>query len=282
MPSLLRRIEKELPRLSEAERKIGTYVLKHPELVPSMTTKDLSAQADASEASVVRFCKSIGLTSFRLFKLELMKDVSAKKPRITNFSSLQEKDTAYNLFQKVTYANQTAIESTLGSLDRKELEKAVGVLAKASRVIFFGVGGSAAAAYDGSYKFTRIGYQASSHHDFHYMLSIIPFMKASDVFIAISLSGKTKDVVELASFAKSKGVTLIAITNMERSPLYKLAGIRLCTPSVEEDFRIGTISSRMTQLNIIDTLYLSVFHESSEEVVQAFTEARERAVKLRR
>ena len=76
MGSLLLRIEQCLNKLSDAERKIGEYVLKHPELVPNMTTKDLSKNSDVSESSVVRFCKSIGIGSFKSFKLELVKDIT--------------------------------------------------------------------------------------------------------------------------------------------------------------------------------------------------------------
>jgi DNA-binding MurR/RpiR family transcriptional regulator len=279
---LLNRIEKNLDNLSEAERKIGEYVLGHAELVPSMTTRELSVKSGVSEASIVRFCKSIGILSFKTFKLELVKELTRTEPDITDFSILQKKDTPYDLFQKVTYVNKSAINSTLASLDRKELVAAIDVLKYAKRVIFHGVGGSATAAYDGHYKFTKLGYHTVMAHDFHYLLSLIPHLTKEDVFIAVSTSGKTKDVLELAQFSKSKGATVIAITNIDSSPLYKAANIRLCTPVVEQDFRIGSISSRMAQLNIIDTLYISLFHILGENVLQQYHEARAEAVRLRR
>jgi DNA-binding MurR/RpiR family transcriptional regulator len=45
---LLNRIEKNLEKLSDAERKIGEYVMGHPELIPSMTTKELSVKSRVS------------------------------------------------------------------------------------------------------------------------------------------------------------------------------------------------------------------------------------------
>lgn len=280
--SLIGRIEKDLVRLSEAERKIGEYIIKNPELVPNMTTKVLSKKCDVSEASIVRFCKSIGISSFKTFKLELVKDIAVAKTSLTDFSILQKKDSPYDLFHKVTYVNKAAVESTLSSLDKNELEKAVNTLKNAKKIIFFGVGGSATAAIDGHYKFTKLGFHSVMTHDFHFMISLIPYLTENDVFIAISMSGKTKDVLELARFAKKKGATLIAITNIDNSPLYKEADIHLCTPAVEQEFRIGTISSRMTQLTIIDTLYLSVFNSIGETVLEQYHEARNEVVKLRR
>ncbi|WP_071460880.1 MurR/RpiR family transcriptional regulator [Bacillus massilinigeriensis] len=282
MNKLLARIEKDLNHLSDAERIIGQYIIENHEFIPNMTTKDLSHKTGVSEASVVRFCKSIGIGSFKLFKIELVKHNTMTQSNLTDFSILQKKDAPYDLFHKVTYANKSAIESSLSSLDRKELEKAAEAIQHASRLVFFGVGGSATAAYDAYYKFTRLGFHCNMDHDFHFMLSLIPYLKRNDILFAISTSGKTKDVLELAKFAKSKGIIVIAITNLDKSPLHKLASIRLCTPVVEQDFRVGTLSSRMTQLNIIDALYLATFNRVGDSVVEQYQEARKEVIKLRR
>ncbi|NWN97951.1 MAG: MurR/RpiR family transcriptional regulator [Bacillus sp. (in: Bacteria)] len=282
MSSLLSRIEQNLNRLSEAERKIGEYILEHPELVPNMTTKDLSKNSGVSESSIVRFCKSIGIGSFKSFKLELVKDITLTGMNLTDFDILQKRDEPYDLFQKVTYVNKAAIEATPASLDRKEFEKAVDILSHADKLMFYGVGGSSTAAIDAYYKFTKLGYQCTTNHDFHFLLSAIPYLTKQSVFFAISMSGKTKDVLELSRFAKSQGATVIAITNIDKSPLYKEADIRLCTPVVEQDFRIGSIPSRMTQLTIIDSLYLSIFHSKGEKVIDKYHKARNEVIRLRR
>ncbi|WP_059172951.1 MurR/RpiR family transcriptional regulator [Bacillus sp. FJAT-27445] len=282
MNTLLARIERELDNLSEAEGMIGKYIIGHPEFIPNMTTKDLSQKTGVSESSVVRFCKSIGIGSFKSFKLELAKQNALSGTSLTDFSILQQKDSPYDLFHRITYTNKAAIESSLASLDRKELEKAVEAVSNASKLIFFGVGGSATVAFDAHYKFSKLGYHSVMAHDFHYLLSLIPYLSPIDIFVAISMSGKTKDVLELAEFAKKKGAIVIALTNLDKSPLYKMADIRLCTPTVEQDFRIGTISSRMTQLNIIDALYLSVFNLVGEKVVEQYHEARKEVMNLRR
>ncbi|MBE6183733.1 MurR/RpiR family transcriptional regulator [Heyndrickxia ginsengihumi] len=280
--SLLTRIQSELQILTDAERKIGEYILEHPELVPHMTTKDLSEKTGVSESSVVRFCKSIGMTSFKTFKLELVKFLTLSETNITDFSILQKKDLPYDLFKKVTYVNKMAIESVLSSLDRKELDRAVDLIQDARKIIFYGVGGSATAAFDAHYKFGKLGFQSIMTQDFHYLLSLIPYLNEQDVFVAISMSGKTKDVLDLTKFAKRKGTKIIAITNIDKSPLYKEADLKLCTPVVEQDFRIGAISSRMAQLDIIDAMYISVFNRIGEDKLEQYCEARNEVLKLRR
>lgn len=136
---------------------------------------------------------------------------------------------------------------------------------------------------DGAYKFTRLGFTAMMLSDFHMMLPLVTNLKEGDIFVAISTSGRTKDVLEMAQYAKRQGATVIAITKLDQSsPLYKDADIRLCMPDVEQDHRIASIASRMTQLNMIDALYVITFNRIGNKVLDQFMETREEALRLRK
>ncbi|GIO21657.1 MurR/RpiR family transcriptional regulator [Oceanobacillus sp. J11TS1] len=280
--TLLTRISERLPQFSKTEQKISAYILKHAELIPNMTTKELANKADVSEASVIRFSKTIGIGSFKTFKIALAQELAVQEAYITDFSILQKKDSPYEMLQKVVHVNKNAIELIMESLDKKQLDDAVMALKNARKIIFYGVGGSSIAAMDALYKFTKLGFQVEFNLDFHYMLSKIPHLNSEDVFVAISMSGRTNDVLDLARLSQEKGARVIAITNINKSPLYREADIRLATPHVEQDFRIGSITSRMTQLTIVDSLYISIFNIIGENVLDEYQEARGHVVKLRR
>ncbi|WMT20751.1 MurR/RpiR family transcriptional regulator [Parageobacillus toebii] len=281
--SILAKIENQMERFSPAEKKIATYIMEHAELVPNMTTKELSKNAGSSEASVVRFCKTIGIGSFTALKLALVRELTIADMNINDFSIIEKQDTPYDLFNKVTYVNKAAVEATTTTIDKRELEKAAEVIANAKKILFYGVGGSASSAMDACYKFTKLGYVSMMSPDFHTMLPLAANLEKHDVFVAVSTSGRTKDVLEIARFAKKQGATVIAITKLDpSSPLYKEADIKLCLPDVEQDHRIGSMASRMTQLNIIDALYLITFHQVGSRVLEKFHETREEVVRLRR
>ncbi|WP_037593545.1 MurR/RpiR family transcriptional regulator [Sporosarcina sp. D27] len=279
---MLGQIRGRLSQFSKTELRIAEYILNHAELIPTMTTKELAAKTDVSEASVVRFTKAVGIGSFKAFKILMAQELATTEEYITDFSITQKKDSPYELFQKVVHVNRGAIDLLLASIEKKELEKAVKAFQSAHRILFYGVGGSAIAAMDAQFKFSKLGYQVEYHADFHYMLSVIPFLSENDVFVAISMSGETKDVIELARFAKKQGATLIGITNLNKSPLSKESDIQLATPNVEKDFRVGSITSRMTQLTVIDSLYISLVNQMGETIIDRYQNAREQAVKLRR
>ncbi|GGI17263.1 MurR/RpiR family transcriptional regulator [Gottfriedia solisilvae] len=280
--TILSKIENHMDRFTQAEKKIAIYIMEHAEMVPNLTTKDISNNTGSSEASVVRFCKTIGIGSFKAFKLALVRDLTVAEMNINDFSVMEKKDSPYDLFNKVTYVNKAAIETTVSTLDKRELEKASDVIVKAKKVLFYGVGGSAVSAMDGAYKFTKLGYFSAMNLDFHMMLSLVGHLEEGDVFIAISNSGQTKDVLELSRFAKKKGATVLAITKLGKSPLFKEADIKLCTPDMEQAIRIGSIASRTAQLNIIDSLYIISFNQIGNKVSSKLHESSEEANTLRR
>ncbi|WP_232698228.1 MurR/RpiR family transcriptional regulator [Brevibacillus daliensis] len=279
---MINKIENQMERLTKAEKKVAQYVLNHAELVPTMTIRELSSHAGASEASVVRFCKSIGMSNFQSLKLALVRDITRSDMNISDFSVIKQQDAPYELFQKVQYHNKTAIEEMSHSLDKKELEKAVEAILMTRNVIFYGLGGSSVVALDACHKFRKIGYHSESTTDFHMMLPVVSNMKPGEVLVAISVTGSTKELVEIVRFAKKKQAIIIAITNGAKSPLYKEADIRLCTPDIEQDFRVGSIASRIMHLTIIDALYVSIFNRIGESVLDRFTEIRQEVLKYSR
>ena len=55
--------------------------------------------------------------------------------------------------------------------------------------------------------------------DFHMMLPLVTNLKEGDIFVAISTSGRTRDVLEMAQYAK-RGATVIGITKPDQSSPY--------------------------------------------------------------
>ncbi|MBB5172348.1 MurR/RpiR family transcriptional regulator [Texcoconibacillus texcoconensis] len=278
---ILSKIQAQLSSFTSAERKIAEYILEHGDFVPTMTTKQLAEQANASEASIIRFCKRIGLDSFRMLKVALAQELTHSEATINSASLLQTHDTPHSLFQKVTSLNRMSLDMTTKTLSHHEFERAIEVIMNASKVGLYGVGGSFPPAFDGHYKLMRLGFHAVASADYHYMIPFITMMDQTGVVICFSTSGRTKEVIQLASYAKERNLTVIAITTLDNSPLYKLSDIALCIPDIELEQRIGSIASRTSQLNIIDALYVSIFHEIGEDLVESFVESRKKTEERR-
>lgn len=57
--------------------------------------------------------------------------------------------------------------------------------------------------------------------------------KADDVFLGISTSGNSRNVLYAAITAKSKGLKVIGLTGMKESKLKRLADVCICVPETE-------------------------------------------------
>jgi DNA-binding MurR/RpiR family transcriptional regulator len=282
---ILVRIKKRLSSMTNVEQKIANYILKNYQLVPNMSVKELANEADVSEAGVIRFCKSMGVGGYKMLKFSLVKDIHTAKMNINNVQSIIriENNNISELFEGISLINRKAIEDTKFTIDKKELENAVDAIMNSNNIVFYGVGGSSPISMDAFNKFMKIGFNAENSTDFHVVTMMISNLTKKDVLFLVSTSGKTTDIIEAAKMAKGKGATVIALTQFDcKTPLYLLADIKLCIPYLEEDFRIGSMPSRIALLNVIDCLYLAVCNRLGSKAIDKITENRENIIKMRR
>jgi RpiR family carbohydrate utilization transcriptional regulator len=115
----------------------------------------LAEEAKVSDPTVIRFCRSLGFKGFQDFQIRLAQSVVPTLRTI--HESVDEDVEAPDLVQRVFDANIDAIRSSLKTFDFQTVNTVVETLAHADRIIFHGLGGSAAVAMDAYHEFFRIG-----------------------------------------------------------------------------------------------------------------------------
>ena len=115
------------------------------------------------------------------------------------------RDDAATLCRKVLNANALAIQNSLETLEPAQVERAVRLLARASRIEFIGFGGSAPVAMDAYHKFFRLGIPCGWQDDPHMQAMAASLMRPRCVVVAISHSGSSKDIVETLEIAEKNG-----------------------------------------------------------------------------
>ena len=85
---------------------------------------------------------------------------------------------------------------------------------------------------------------------------------------------KRDDIIESLKIAKDNGATVITLTKYGTNPVSDLADIKLFTSSLEKSIRSGAMSSRISQLNVIDILYVGMTSRNYEESVAALERTR--------
>ena len=149
----------------------------------------------------------------------------------------------------------------------EELEKAIEALNEAKNIYIYSVGVSSLVGMDFYYKLSRINKRCIAHNDTHLQLTSSALMEKGDVAVAISYSGETKEVLKCVENARKEGVKVISITKASiDNTLANSSDIVLRVPFVEKSLREGAMSSRISQLAIIDMLFLGMARTNLKEV----------------
>jgi DNA-binding MurR/RpiR family transcriptional regulator len=270
-PNLLVLIKSVLPSLSKAETKVAQEIIREPEAASTRTITELAHAAGTSEATVVRFCRSLGLAGHRELRMRAAQAVigTGEGPdREIAGGDIPTGADMSRIIATVSYADVGAITDTANALDTAACA-AVAALAGAGRIDVFGVEASGIVAADLVKKLHRIGCTAFSWPDVHAALVATALASPKDVAVAISHSGATTETVEFLESARDREATTIAITNHARSPLAKTADLVLTTAARETTFRSGATVSRIAQLMVVDCLFVGVAAKQRKRTAKA-------------
>lgn len=253
--NLLRQISEARQKLRKSEQKVADFVLSQPNEVIHMRIVDLASEAMVSEPTVVRFCHALNYDGFQDFKLTLAQAL-ASNAAFEQFS-MNRKDTVIELKQKIFDSMTGNLINTRDQLNDSALEEAIDTLAKANRIEFYGFGASAPVCADAQHKFYRLMSSAAAHSDPHMQTISALTLGEGDVVVAISQTGRTKDLLHSVKLVRDTGASVISVCPAG-TPLADLATISI-NIDVEEDKDLSTLmSSRVVHLVVIDVLAVGV------------------------
>jgi len=252
---MLDTIRSRLDAFRPAERRVATVVLEKPDAVIYMSLADLAREAAVSEPTVVRFSRSHGCDGYQSFKIRLAQSLAS------SFAyagiDVAPDDTAGGLATKVFTATMDTLAKVHQQLEADALEAAVEAIAAAGKLEFFGLGASGAVAMDAYHKFFRLVDSCAVYTDSHMQHMAASAMAPRDVVVAISHTGRTRELLESVPLAREAGATVIAIT-APGSPLAAASSIVLAI-DVPEDTDVHTpMLSRIAHLLVIDVLAVAV------------------------
>jgi DNA-binding MurR/RpiR family transcriptional regulator len=260
--NVLEVIQSQLGTFHASETAIANSILKDPQSIASMNITELATHSKTSVSSVVRFSKALGFRGYPQFKMALVGDLSWKSAKQfdTEFldGGITPTDSMSDIIEKVTYSDARAIESTAEKIDIKTFSKVVELFEESKTIGLFGLVSSGFVAMDFQSKLNRLSKRAIAWTDFHSAMTSIAVLDKGDVFVAITHSGTTVDTVDAMREFKSRGVTVILITNAMRSPAVSLADHVIHTAARETTFRSGATASRIAQLTVVDCLCVAL------------------------
>lgn len=233
-------IEAQLESYTKTERVIAQYFLHIAECEDDFSSKEVAKRLSVSEAALTRFAQKLGFRGFR--------ELVYVYQRPSN-----DRDQA--LLQPVLNSYQEILNKTYSIVDMAQIHRITQLLLEKSRVYIYGKGSSGLVAQEMKLRFMRIGLVCEAITDDDIMRMNAVVVDSSCVVMGISVSGKTRIVLESLKNAHEQGACSILFTG-NAMPQFRAAFDEVVLFALKSHMEHGRlISPQFPALVVLDMLY---------------------------
>ena len=274
---IMARIADAYPKLSAAHRRAADFVLKHPFQAATMMIDELAGAVGISAATANRFARALGIDGYPAFRAELVRAFRSTLAPIEKLrGELRRSASSAEIMRASLEQDLRNLQTTLHRLVPTSAERAAEKILAADRVFTLGFGASGALANFAAHTFSpycRFVQNAAGEGGAEQAVRRLLRLGAKDAVIGIALPRYSKDTIDLLSYARERGATVIAITDSPASPAARQADIVF---SVGADHGVLT-SSGVAAYALIEALNAAVARQTKDPL-DAATEFSERVL----
>lgn len=256
--------------LTATQRKVAEFFLHHTEDCAFLPAVAIAQRSGVSESSVLRFAIPCGFSGFpelQGFVQSLIRDQLSLSGRLERVVASGGR--SGNVLRHVIETDMRNLEETLRTVSASEFDRAVQILAGASRVHVLGLRTSASLASLLAVTLRYIGRDAAlvdlGVGDFWERLA---FMRPDDVMVAISFRSYTSWTQEIIQYVAERGIPIVLITDSLLAP-----PTRFATASLVVHRSPGTIvESSTAPMSVINALAVGLARTDEAKSMESLRE----------
>ncbi|MGF1696257.1 MurR/RpiR family transcriptional regulator [Vibrio kyushuensis] len=245
--NLLVRMRSNIEPLSKKLRIVTDYVLENAQEVQFQTITDLARNTNTSEATVIRLCRDLGYKGYSDFRMALAIELS----QAANQEASEEEGDICDVSARSAV---DSLQDTAKLIDRDSLTRVCELVHQANFIGCVGVGASSIVGRYLAYRLIRIGKKAIMFEDTHIAAMNASRCSKGDLWVSVSSSGSTKEVIHAASLAYKRSIPVVTLTNINHSPLSEISTELLVAARPEGPLTGGAFSSKVGALLLVDVL----------------------------
>ncbi len=251
--NVLEIISEKLNHCSKGQKKIGEYLLENYANAAYMTAAKLSDTVGVSESTIVRYATELGFEGYPELQSALKYAARSK------LTSVQRMELTKNRFGDDTLAKSfnsdiESIRKTFQNTNRSDFNNFVSAIMNAKRIYIVGARSSASLAIFMNfylsilYDNVQVVHTVIGSEAFDQMFRV----REGDVVMGITFPRYSKLTLDVLSFAKRSGATVLGLTDSIHSPIAKIADITLFADNESETF-VDSLAAPLTLINAILT-----------------------------
>ncbi len=195
-----------IQKFNETEMKIYKFIVDNGEKIPYMTIRELADALLVSTSTILRFCNKLDCEGYKEFKDNLGEYLN----------QIREMPPQSDLTELLQYFMRTNTNSF-----EQKIEQGADYIRKAETVIFIGMGSSGTLARYGARFFSNLGKFSMGLEDPYY--PVTKDMLKNTAVIALSVSGETKEVINIIDRFKFNKCNILSITNQSNSTIARIS-----------------------------------------------------------
>ena len=244
--AIVRQILEVYDKYTNVEKNIADFFIQNTQL-QDFSSKTIAGKLFVSEASLSRFAKKCGYKGFREFIYEYERGLGGDEEEI-GFYTKRVIDTYEELLKK-----------SREMIDEGQMKRVEKMLTECKRVRVYGKGSSGYAAQEFSMRFMRMGLDIEAITDNHLIKITSALADADTLILAITLSGKTADVLTAVKYAKKNGARIVMMTSNHSKDLQMLCDEVIYIASIRNLDEGSMISPQFPVQIMIDILFTYFF-----------------------
>ena len=256
-------------RLSDHENMTATEELIADYLLTCDDLKHKSARQIATEvatapSTVTRFVKKLGFSSYQRFieAFEEERLQRIKQQSIDPDYPFGSQDRNNIIAQRIGHLYKDIIDDVLHYMTHDRISRVLSIMRKADRYVLVSAGIQRELAKTFEEKMLTIGKNVIVTDHAYQAFTIASLSDVSTVFILISYSGKTEQIIRIARYLKEHNIPCVALTRYGDYELSRLADSVLYVSSNESLYQnLGNYTMNVSTLLILDILYTAIFNE---------------------
>jgi DNA-binding MurR/RpiR family transcriptional regulator len=253
MARIVSKIETSFSNLTPSDKLIAKAIKKNFDQIPFLTIHQLAKKINSSATTISRFVKKLGYGNFVDFKYDIIKEIPTGFKEI--YEPISAGDSHNDIINKIfgTYIN--SLKETRKLLNYDDLINLAKLIAKAKRVLFFGIGASGSVSHFAASRFLHLDIQAEAYDDEYQMALQSLRVNKYDIVVGISHSGRSRNIINALLTAKELHATTVGISNYIIPQMKNNCDFHFCTSFKEHKVKAAAISSCSLQIVIIEILY---------------------------